>query len=207
MDRRARQPRSAKSPRKARRTASPAHRTSLLMPNLQQVLESLINVQKGLGNVQDGLANVQNGLRDLMTSYLKHTGSVLSNEEGAIESLQLSENLAESVNAAMAATTLSVNTVAQSVAAAKGGDAAPAPDAAGKNNKRKREKKVKDPNAPKRPLTAAFLYAQAARPVVKKDLESELQEGAKLEPNAVQLEITKRWNESSEEEKEVSPHP
>lgn len=134
-----------------------------------------------------------------MNAYIKHTASVLAGEDGAIESLQLPENIAETANAAMAAATFAVNNVAQAVAVPT-----ISADAEGGKKKRKREKKPKDPNAPKRPLTAAFLYAQAARPVVRKDLEAELAPGAKLESNAVNLEVTKRWNEMTDDDKEVS---
>jgi hypothetical protein len=133
-----------------------------------------------------------------MTAYIKHTASVLAGEDGTLEGLQLPSDIAETANNAMAAATFAINNVGHAVTQ-------PAKEAApGKTNKRKREKKEKDPNAPKRPLTAAFLYTQAARAVVKKDLETELAPGQKLEPNAVQLEVNKRWNEMPEEEKEVS---
>lgn len=136
-----------------------------------------------------------------MNAYIKHTASVLAGEDGALESLQLPENVAETANAAMAAANFAVNNVVQAVAVPATNASAPAES--GKTKKRKREKKEKDPNAPKRPLTAAFLYAQAARPVVKKDLESELEDGQKLEPNAVNFEVNKRWNDMPDSEKEV----
>jgi len=162
--------------------------------------DKLCQVIVSLSNVQKGLAHVQNGLNDLMTAYIKHTASVLAGEDGTLESLQLPSDIAETANNAMAAATFAINNVAHAVApGAK-------ETATGKNNKRKREKKEKDPNAPKRPLTAAFLFIQAARPVVKKDLEAELAPGQKLEPNAVNIEVNKRWNEMAEPDKEVS-HP
>lgn len=162
----------------------------------EQVIVSLSNLQKGL-------SHVQNGLQDMMNAYIKHTTSVIAGEDGALEALSvLPLNIAETAKDAMAAATSAVNNVNQSVAAATPA-AEPEP---GKTKKRKREKKEKDPNAPKRPLTAAFLYAQHARPIVKRDLESSLAPGAKLEPNAVNFEVNKRWNEMLEEDKEVS-HP
>ncbi|KAL2351116.1 hypothetical protein BJ546DRAFT_359096 [Cryomyces antarcticus] len=53
--------------------------------------------------------------------------------------------------------------------------------------KRKRNYKARDPNAPKRPLTAYFLYLQTARPIIKKDL------GEDAKPGDVAQEATKRW--------------
>lgn len=150
-----------------------------------------------LASVQKGLHNVSNNLNELMHAYIKHTASVLSGEDGALEGLQLSESAQHMIDEA----DRSVANLTKSLTMAPTADAEPAPD--GKTKKRKREKKIKDPNAPKRPLTAAFLYAQSARPIIRKDLESELKEGAKLEPNAINLEVTKRWNEMSEEDKEV----
>lgn len=70
--------------------------------------------------------------------------------------------------------------------------------------KKKRVKKEKDPNAPKRPLTAAFLYATTARPIVKADLERDLPEDEKLGANAVNEEVNRRWNALPEEDKAVS---
>jgi transcriptional regulator HMO1 len=151
-----------------------------------------------LSNVQKGLAHVQNGLNDLMTAYIKHTASVLAGEDGTLEGLELPSDVADTANSAMAAATFAINNAVAHANATP----ANAPDA-GKGKKRKREKKEKDPNAPKRPLTAAFLFIQAARPVVKRDLEAELKPGEKLEPNAVNMEVNKRWNEMPETEKEV----
>lgn len=72
-----------------------------------------------------------------------------------------------------------------------------------KKEKKKKEKKERDPDLPKRPLTAAFLYGQTARPIIKRDLENALPAGEKLGANAVNEEVTKRWNNMAEEEKQV----
>jgi hypothetical protein len=156
-----------------------------------------------LASVQKGLHNVSNNLNELMHAYIKHTASVLSGEDGALEGLQLSESAQHMIDEADFATK-SVANLTKSLSA----PAAEAAEAdAGKSKKRKREKKIKDPNAPKRPLTAAFLFAQSARPIIRKDLENELPSGAKLEPNAINLEVNKRWNEMAVEDKEVSRVP
>jgi len=61
---------------------------------------------------------------------------------------------------------------------------------------KQRTKKPKDPNAPKRPQTAFFLYLNATKPEIKKD-HPDLSAGpiAKL--------ATERWNVASEEVKQV----
>jgi hypothetical protein len=124
---------------------------------------------------------------------MNHTSSILAGESGQLDSLQVPLNVLEgSANAAGSAT--SAPKLAAALTGA-GGDG---------KRKRKREKKERDPNAPKRPLTAAFLYSQHARPIVRRDLEESLPPDGKLEPNAVNLEVTRRWNDMPEEEKEVS---
>ncbi|KAH7138503.1 hypothetical protein B0J11DRAFT_500718 [Dendryphion nanum] len=162
-----------------------------------------------LTNLQTGLAHVQNGLNDLLRAYMTHTASILAGEGGTLENLQLPPHIAANATAAAEAAQTAGSAIAQAITAPIPGTAGLAgATAAGpaavdpKQKKRKREKKTRDPNAPKRPLTAAFLFAQSARPIVKQDLEGELESGHKLEPNAVNLEVTKRWNEMAEEDKE-----
>lgn len=163
----------------------------------QQVIVSL-------SNLQAGLAHVQSGLNELLRAYLEHTNSVIAGEDGVLEKLNLGKEIAATANATIEAAT-TVNGITQAITAAADKDK---PEAAaekpGKGTKRKREKKEKDPNAPKKPLTAAFLYAQTARPIVRGDLEAALGPDQKLEPNAVNLEVNKRWNEMTEEDKEVT---
>lgn len=154
-----------------------------------------------LTNLQTGLTHVQTGLNDLLRAYMQHTSSILAGEDGDLDKLQLPANITATANAAMEAAATAANGITQVVNASNQVDNAVAD---GKNKKRKREKKEKDPNAPKKPLTAAFLYAQTARPIVRTDLEAALGDGQVLEKNAVNLEVNKRWNELPDEEKEVS---
>jgi|TARA_R110002003_G_scaffold54_19_gene4841 hypothetical protein len=153
-----------------------------------------------LTSLQSSLAHVQSNVNELLRTYMQHTSSILAGEDGDLEKLQLPANITATANAAMEAATTAVSGISQAVNAA---NQAEGPAADGKNKKRKREKKEKDPNAPKKPLTAAFLYAQTARPIVRTDLEAALGPGQILEKNAVNLEVNKRWNELPEEEKEV----
>ena len=165
----------------------------------QQVIVSL-------SNLQAGLAHVQSGLNELLRAYLEHTNSVIAGEDGVLEKLNLGKEIAATANATIEAAS-TANGIAQAISAADKDKTEAAAEKPGKGTKRKREKKEKDPNAPKKPLTAAFLYHQHARPIVKADLEAALPPGGQIEKNAVQIEVNKRWNELSEEEKEVSiPH-
>jgi hypothetical protein len=154
-----------------------------------------------LTKLQSGLEHVQSGLKELQEAYQKHTTSILAGEDGDFDRVQL-ENTTAAANASIEGATAAANGIKQAVAASNQVVDGAAAD--GKTKKRKREKKEKDPNAPKKPLTAAFLYAQTARPIVRQDLEGALKPGEALEKNAVNLEVTKRWNELSEEEKDVS---
>lgn len=164
----------------------------------QQVIVSL-------SNLQAGLAHVQSGLNELLRAYLEHTNSVIAGEDGVLEKLNLGKEIAATANATIEAASSTANGIALAITAADKDKADAAADSGKpvKGTKRKREKKEKDPNAPKKPLTAAFLYAQTARPIVRGDLEAALGPDQKLEPNAVNLEVNKRWNEMLEEDKEV----
>jgi hypothetical protein len=155
-----------------------------------------------LTSLQTGIAHVQSGLNDLLRAYMQHTNSILAGQDGDLDSLQLPSSITATANAAMEAASTAVNGIGNVMHAPVPVVDSAAPD--GKNKKRKREKKEKDPNAPKKPLTAAFLYAQTARPIVRADLEAALGPGQILEKNAVNLEVNKRWNELADEEKEVS---
>ena len=66
--------------------------------------------------------------------------------------------------------------------------------------KKKRTRKERDPNAPKRPLTAYFLYAQRAREYIRKDLSVD---NAEVRPGDISTESTRRWHAMKREEQEV----
>lgn len=68
-----------------------------------------------------------------------------------------------------------------------------------KKEKKKRVKKEKDPDAPKRPLTAFFLFSTNARDLVKR-------ENPDSTPVEVNNEILRRWNSMDDPEKQVSCH-
>ncbi|OCL05150.1 hypothetical protein AOQ84DRAFT_356086 [Glonium stellatum] len=159
--------------------------TAELMISIEQFTRTRDSVVVSLTNLQNGLQHVQAGINDLLRTYMNHTTSILAGGSGALDSLALTNPM----------TTVGGTT--------EGGPVAqPLVDGSAKR-KRKREKKERDPNAPKRPLTAAFLYSQHARPIVRSDLEAALQPGEKLEPNAVNMEVNKRWNEMHDDAKEL----
>lgn len=173
-----------------------------LMVSVESYTRTRDSVIVSLSNLQAGLAHVQSGLNELLRAYLEHTNSVIAGEDGVLDKLSLGKEIAATANTAIEAASSTANGIAQALTAGDKTDAADAGKPV-KGTKRKREKKEKDPNAPKKPLTAAFLYAQTARPIVRGDLEAALGPDQKLEPNAVNLEVNKRWNEMPAEDKET----
>ncbi|KAF1914345.1 hypothetical protein BDU57DRAFT_519290 [Ampelomyces quisqualis] len=173
--------------------------TGELMVSIEQYTRTRDSVILALTNLQTGLTGVQNGLNDLLRAYMQHTHSIVAGEDVDFERLQLPASIAATANAVMEAAT-ATHSVGQAITGSSQTVEGATADRIIK--KRKREKKIKDPNAPKKPLTAAFLYAQTARPIVRADLEASLGPGQALEKNAVNLEVTKRWNELAEDEKE-----
>lgn len=70
-----------------------------------------------------------------------------------------------------------------------------------KANRRKKARAEKDPNAPKKPLTAFMLYTNKRRPEVMKN-------NAGLKITEISTIIGKEWKELTQEEKDVSiPKP
>ena len=119
------------------------------------------------------MTTLQGAIGDLLRAYISHTTSVLGGSSGT-------ELTAVTANIVTTAAGIEEDTAAK-----------------GKGAKKKVGRK-KDPNAPKAPPTAYFLYAQHARPIIKQDL------GEDAKGDAVTLEASKRWNALVEDEKEVS---
>ena len=86
--------------------------------------------------------------------------------------------------------------IAAGAAGAVGGVGA-SQDESGEPKKRKR-KRVHDPNAPKRALTPYFLYMKINRPLIAKEL------GETAKPKDIADEGAKRWGAMSDSEKQVS---
>lgn len=70
-----------------------------------------------------------------------------------------------------------------------------------KRRKTTRPYKKRDPDAPKRPLTSFFLFLNAGRDVIKKDLGEKF--GGVVNPRQVTEEATRRFKELSAEERAV----
>lgn len=67
--------------------------------------------------------------------------------------------------------------------------------------KKKRKRVTHDPNAPKKPLTAYFLYMKTARPQIAAEL------GPDARPSKVAEEGTRRWTTMATADQNVRHHP
>jgi hypothetical protein len=125
--------------------------------------------------VVTGLTTLIAAINELVRAYIQHTNQLLSGGVNSLDTYAIS-NFLNTANTA-------VQTAAEGVGKGKG--------------RHKKPRKEKDPNAPKRPLTAFFLYSGSARPIVKAD-----------NPDApaadVNAEILRRWKAISDEDKAVS---
>jgi len=119
---------------------------------------------------------IQEGLTLMVSNYIKHTNTVLGNDTSSLESVL--RDLGEAAkNAADAGR--SISPVKSEV------------------DKKERKKRVHDLNAPKRPLTAFFLYMQTARPIITSDL------GPGAAKGAVSDEGTRRWSAMGPADREL----
>ncbi|KAF2666785.1 hypothetical protein BT63DRAFT_318477 [Microthyrium microscopicum] len=128
-----------------------------------------------------GLSNISSAINEFSRSYIQHTNKWVGAEmTGLPPALDISamSNLFGTNSSNPLTSTLHEST--------------------DKKRKPTKQRKARDPNAPKRPLTAYFLYAKSARPVVKADFENQ-----HLVPSANQIseEILKRWKEMPDGER------
>ncbi|KAI9885857.1 MAG: hypothetical protein M1823_002336 [Watsoniomyces obsoletus] len=123
-------------------------------------------------SVVTGLATLQSALQELSRAYIAHTNTIIAGGASNPQELlalsnpfgQNGSNLPRMLSAA---------------------------DYKHENDegvvRPKKQKRVHDPNAPKRPLTPYFLYMQTARSVIANDL------GPSATPGEVSTEGTRRW--------------
>jgi len=134
--------------------------------------------------VVTGLATLQDAIQTLSSAYIKHTNAVLG-EHGA------------GLDVDMALTKLGENPLLGGLGGLQRA-ASPARSVAdGSADKKERKKRQHDPNAPKRPLTAYFLFMQTARPIIASDL------GEGVPKGAISTEGTNRWSNMNAEDKAV----
>ena len=125
--------------------------------------------------VVTGLTTLQNSIGDLLRAYMTHCNTIVGG--GSSNSLDISNFLN--------------NVSGEPLALLE------------TKQRRRRAKKEKDPNAPKRPLTAYFLYSHHARDIIKNDLKAAAN-GVEPKSQEVQDEATRRWNNMAVEEKKVN---
>lgn len=155
------------------------------------------NTHAKLRQVITGLTTLQSTIGELIHAYLNHTNNVLGGGSSTLgDTLAISNPLGFSSNAGGGG---------GSAGGGGGGTGviAPGGPVGADGGKKKRIKKERDPNAPKRPLTAYFLYAQRAREYIRKDLAVD---NADVRPGDISAESTRRWHAMKSEEQEVRIH-
>ncbi|SPO02238.1 related to nonhistone chromosomal protein [Cephalotrichum gorgonifer] len=125
------------------------------------------------------LKTIQQLIKSFADDYLRQTNLLLGQPTTA-EELSFNEPLAH----------------LEASLAVLGGVPPPQPAAPVEEVKKERKKRTLDPNAPRRPLTAYFLYMQTARPIIAADL------GADAPKRAVQEEGQRRWATMGASEKQ-----
>ncbi|KAF2223475.1 hypothetical protein BDZ85DRAFT_281405 [Elsinoe ampelina] len=128
-------------------------------------------------------------LQSAIQAYIDHSNAVLGGEKALDQS-----GLNLLMNAAVAPVTAADTVVPTTEAVPReikfeGDD--------GEKKKRTRAKAPKDPNAPKRPLTAYLLYLEEMRPIIQNDL------GPGQRRGDISSEGTRRWHELSDAAKQV----
>ncbi|TID26382.1 hypothetical protein E2P81_ATG00859 [Venturia nashicola] len=129
-------------------------------------------------SVVTGLTTLTSGIHVLITAYINHSNQLLSGQ--GVEGFDTAE-----INKVF-----STGGIPPLASAGAGATLVPL-----KKEKKKRVKKEKDPDAPKRPLTAFFLFSTNARDLVKR-------ENPDSTPVEVNNEILRRWNQMDEPEKQ-----
>ncbi|KAK2804316.1 hypothetical protein FQN49_008855, partial [Arthroderma sp. PD_2] len=146
-----------------------------------------------------GLAALQSAVSDLSRAYINHANTVLNRGPSTIDIGGLASSLLENglfppgtAGANTAPGTVDGDAAAGASTQAAGRTASPAARSVA-GTKRKR---IHDPNAPKRALTAYFLYMQHERA----NIAAELGENAR--PKEVADEGTRRWSEMSDADRQ-----
>jgi HMG (high mobility group) box len=128
------------------------------------------------------LATLQSAVSDLSRAYINHANTVLNRGPVSLES-SLSAGLAGGLTSSLFENgLLGHHALAQ--------EARP-------DEKKKRKRAPHDPNAPKRALTAYFLYMQHNRAQIANEL------GPDAKPREVADEGTRRWATMKDDDKEV----
>ena len=126
------------------------------------------------------LTRLDGAIQNAVHSYIDHSNAVLGGKQ-ALDHTML--NVLGNLAAASSGT---------AIAAIK--DETESED----KKKKKRVVKPKDPNAPKRPLTAYLLYLEDMRPTIQQELGDVQKRGD------ISAEGTRRWHKLTKEEQQVS---
>lgn len=134
--------------------------------------------------------SLSSGIDRAVKAYIDHTNVVLAGD-GSLNVSYLTQPFDQLANTAHIAQQ-ALNGVGQ----IQSGDGDSKPE-----KRKKRTYKARDPNAPKRPLTAYFRYLQEQRGPLGAQMKAELG-GTPMKPGDLSKEATERWNKLSYDEQQ-----
>ncbi|KAM5442823.1 high mobility group protein [Microsporum ferrugineum] len=146
-----------------------------------------------------GLAALQSAVSDLSRAYINHANTVLNRGPSNIDIGGLNSLLENGIfqpNAAGAVDGDAGAATAGTAGAAAEAGTVRAPSPGARSVAGTKRKRVHDPNAPKRALTAYFLYMKHERANIAAEL------GTNARPKEVADEGTRRWSEMSDAERQ-----
>ncbi|KAK0302500.1 hypothetical protein LTR01_008694 [Friedmanniomyces endolithicus] len=149
---------------------------------------------------RDGLLsaymNLSSHIDSAVKAYVEHTNVVI-NGDGALNVSYLMQPFEQLNQTAQIAQQAMLHTLQNGGSAVAGAEE----EGKGKGKRKKRAYKPRDPNAPKRPLTAYFRYLQEQRPLLATEM-AEAHNGVPQKPGDLSKEATARWNLLTPEEQQ-----
>jgi len=140
--------------------------------------------------------NLSSHIDSAVKAYVEHTNVVI-NGDGALNVSYLMQPFEQLNQTAQIAQQAMLHTLQNGGSAVAGAEE----EGKGKGKRKKRAYKPRDPNAPKRPLTAYFRYLQEQRPLLATEM-AEAHNGVPQKPGDLSKEATARWNLLTPEEQQ-----
>ncbi|KAK1038809.1 hypothetical protein LTR33_016043, partial [Friedmanniomyces endolithicus] len=149
---------------------------------------------------RDGLLsaymNLSSHIDSAVKAYVEHTNVVI-NGDGALNVSYLMQPFEQLNQTAQIAQQAMLHTLQNGGSAIAGAEE----EGKSKGKRKKSAYKPRDPNAPKRPLTAYFRYSQEQRPLLATEM-AEAHNGVPQKPGDLSKEATARWNLLTPEEQQ-----
>ncbi|TKA78083.1 hypothetical protein B0A55_03274 [Friedmanniomyces simplex] len=133
-------------------------------------------------------------------AYIEHTNVVIQGD-GALNVSYLMQPFEQLTQNAQLAQQAMLQAMQNGGSAVAGAAEVKEEETKGKGKRKKRAYKPRDPNAPKRPLTAYFRYLQEQRPLLAVEM-AEAHNGVPQKPGDLSKEATIRWNKLTHDEQQ-----